>query len=234
MIVAGGSGVRMGGKQPKQYLELGDRPILCFTVETFLRCPSIQDIQVVVPKSDVDYCQNVVLTGMEPASSQKPIHIVPGGERRQDSVRNGLAHLKATIQNPDTLVAIHDGVRPLVTIHDIERCISKARICGACVLGTPITDTLKTVDSAGIISSGPPRETVWRAQTPQVFRFGTITQAHEKALADGFESTDDAALMERMGVPVNIIQGSRFNLKITMPEDLVLAEALYRIQFISQ
>ncbi len=223
VIVAGGSGVRMGGSRPKQYLLLGDRPILCHTLDAFLNCPSIADIRLVTPESDAGYCRTRILTRIQ---NRKPIRLVPGGVRRQDSVRNGLADLKERVDRPETVVAIHDGVRPLVRIDDIERCIAEARSCGACILGVPAIDTLKMVDAAGMISGGLPRETVWCAQTPQAFHFETIFRAHQAAMSDGFAGTDDAALVERMGVFVKIIQGSRLNLKITTPEDLALAEAI--------
>ena len=223
VIVAGGGGLRMGGTLSKQYLPLGGRPILRRTVDAFAACPDIAAIRLVIPESDADYCQAHILDALH---ARKPIRIVSGGRRRQDSVRNGLMDLKGFIDDPETVVAIHDGVRPLVRPEDIRRCVAEARKTGACILGAPVVDTLKTVDGNGAVRGTLARDAIWSAQTPQAFRFGLIEAAHEAALSEGIEGTDDAALVERMGIEVRVIEGSRFNLKITTPEDLKLAEAI--------
>ncbi len=226
VIVAGGSGLRMGTARRKQYLTLAGRPILCHTLDAFLKTPAIADIRLVAPVADADYCRNQILSQLP---RHKPIRLVPGGRSRQASVRNGLRDLEAST-GPGAVVAIHDGVRPLVTSGDIGRCIEAARSHGGCILGVPAVDTLKRVDGSGLIQGTLSREAVWYAQTPQVFRFGAILTAHEAALAEGVEETDDAALMERMGGRVRVIQGRRSNLKITTPEDLMLAEALLHLE----
>jgi 2-C-methyl-D-erythritol 4-phosphate cytidylyltransferase len=226
VIVAGGSGLRMGSDRRKQYLFLAGRPILCHTLHAFLKTPAIADIRLVAPLSDADYCRDRILSQLPP---HKPIRLVPGGRSRQASVRNGLRDLDASAE-PGAVVAIHDGVRPLVRSGDIGRCIEGARSGGGCILGVPAVDTLKRVDGGGVIRGTLSREAVWYAQTPQAFRFGAILDAHEAALAEGIEETDDAALVERMGGEVKVIRGRRSNLKITTPEDLLLAEAFFRLE----
>jgi 2-C-methyl-D-erythritol 4-phosphate cytidylyltransferase len=124
------------------------------------------------------------------------------------------------------IVLIHDGVRPLVQPKLISRCIQAARINGACMLGIPLQDTLKSVDQNQRVLKTIRRADMWLAQTPQAFQYKLIREAHEKAQKDGFEATDDASLLERMGIPVQILAGSKHNLKITMEEDLVLADTI--------
>ncbi len=223
VIVAGGSGVRMGRDRPKQYLPLGGRPILSHTIEAFLNCTAIETIRLVVPEPDAAFCRTDILDRLRP---RKPVRIVAGGDRRQDSVRNGLADLEPVIAAPDTPVAIHDGVRPLVRPTDIDHCLATARDTGACILGVPAVDTLKRVTPGGIIRETLSRTGVWYAQTPQAFHFRIIHRAHEAALSAGIQGTDDASLVERMGIEVSVIEGSRSNLKITTPDDLALAAAI--------
>lgn len=227
VIVAGGSGLRMGTTpRRKQYLTLAGRPILCHTLEAFLKIPSIVDIRLVAPAPDADYCRDRILSRL---SRPHPVRFVAGGVRRQDSVRNGLRDMAATV-DPEAVVAIHDGVRPLVQSDDIERCIGAVRAGLGCILGAPAVDTLKRVDENGTIRETLSRAAVWSAQTPQAFHFREILDAHEAALAEGIEETDDAALMERMGSRVKVVAGRRSNLKITTPEDLLLAEALLSLE----
>jgi len=219
VIVAGGQGVRMQNAVSKQYLKLGGRPVLVHTLSAFEACPAIDHIYLVVPSSDFDFCRQTLLP---PTGLQTAVTLVGGGSTRQESVYNGLLALKA--QN--RLVAIHDGVRPLVTPEMIEACIQGAQQTGACILGVPATDTLKQVNTEKFIANTLPRRTIWLAQTPQVFDYKLIREAHDAARLAGVAGTDDAALVEQSGHPVKIVMGSRMNIKITTPDDLKMAEAV--------
>ena len=154
---------------------------------------------------------------------QTRVSLVVGGSERQASVYNGLAAV-----DPQTeYVAIHDGVRPLIQPEMITACLEGARQTGACILGVPLTDTLKQINAEGLIETTLSRHAMWRAQTPQAFAYDLIRDAHERARQEGVEGTDDAELLERTGHPVKVVQGSAFNLKITTPEDLKLAELIW-------
>ena len=222
IIVAGGQGLRMKSDVRKQYLAFGGRPILGHTLSAFLECAAIRRIFLVVPETDVAYCRHCILGLFDDPRS---IELVPGGSERQASVYNGLA---AALGHGD-IVAIHDGVRPFVQPELITRCIEGAEAYGACVPGIPAVDTLKQVDAAGTIEKTLARSRIWCAQTPQTFRYDLIWAAHESARSGGIAETDDATLLERMGRPVRMIPGCRFNLKITTPEDLALAPAIMKL-----
>jgi len=220
IIVAAGKGIRMKGKMRKQYLELSGRPVLAHSIMTFDSCSLVDEIFLVIPKEDVEYCQNKILSLLD---LNNQINLVCGGAKRQDSVYNGL---QAINKNTDTVV-IHDGVRPFIQPEELEECILGSKKFGACILGTPASDTLKRVDKSDIIETTLSRENIWLAQTPQVFRFDLILKAHETARRDGYVGTDDASLVERMGEDVKIINGGRFNIKITKMEDLAIAKAMF-------
>jgi 2-C-methyl-D-erythritol 4-phosphate cytidylyltransferase len=220
IIVAAGKGIRMKGTMRKQYLDLSGRPVLAHSIMTFDSCGLVDEIFLVIPKEDVEYCQNKILSLLD---LNNQINLVCGGAKRQDSVYNGL---KAITKNTDTVV-IHDGVRPFIQPDEIEECILVSKKYGACILGTPASDTLKRVDKSDIIETTLSRENIWLAQTPQVFRFDLILKAHETARRDGYVGTDDASLVERLGEDVKIINGGRFNIKITKKEDLAIAKAMF-------
>ncbi len=222
VIVAGGSGQRMKSDVRKQYLAFGDRPILAHAVAAFLKCHAVGRIFLVVPDADIAYCRRRILGLFD---GRPAIDLVAGGAERQDSVYNGL---KAA-QGQGAVVAIHDGVRPFIRPTLITQCIAGAEAHGACMPGVPAVDTLKQVGADGIIEKTLDRSRIWCAQTPQTFRYGLIRAAHEQAREKGILETDDAALLERMGHPVRMIRGCRFNLKITTPEDLALAPAVMGI-----
>lgn len=223
VIVAAGRGLRMGGPVRKQYLELDGLPILSHTIRIFDRSRRFTSIILVVPETEFDFCEEKVLSPIAPETS---VRLVSGGTVRQESVCNGLRSLPASTG----LVAIHDGVRPLVTRERLRTCMKEAEIHGACILGMPVTDTLKGVSETGAILHTVDRENVWMAQTPQVFRYDMILNAHEHAARAGISATDDAMLMEKAGHRVRIIPGGRHNIKITTPDDLLLAEALLGLQ----
>jgi 2-C-methyl-D-erythritol 4-phosphate cytidylyltransferase len=220
IIVAAGKGNRMKGATRKQYLELSGRPVLAYSVISFDACSLIGDIFLVVPPKDINDCQKKIISFLD---LKKKVHLIPGGVHRQESVYNGL---KALNKNTDTVV-IHDGVRPFIRSEDLAACILGARDVGACILGTPASDTLKRVDKSFMIKETLDRETIWFSQTPQVFQYDLILKAHETARRDGVIGTDDASLVEKLGKEVKILSGSRFNIKITVKEDLAVAQALF-------
>lgn len=217
LIVAGGKGLRMKARQRKQYLLLCGRPILTHTLQAFDRCPAIQRIYAIAPADELEFCRQNI---QGPAELTKEIIWVAGGTRRQDSVWNGLR----AIHNPDGIVLIHDGVRPLVSQSLIRACVEGARKWGACIPVLGASDTLKRVNSAGYIEHTITREGIHMAQTPQAFRLALIRHAHETAIDNRWLATDDASLLERLGAAVHVVEGERRNIKITGPEDLELAE----------
>jgi len=219
IIVSAGKGVRMNRPTPKQYLLLQGRPVLCHTVMAFNKCSEVDKIVLVVPEKDIQYCREQLLSAL---CIDTPLKVLAGGKRRQDSVFNGIL----SIDDRDAIVVIHDGVRPLIRPEMIALCIKKAKISGACILGVPLQDTLKMVDSDSLIQRTIHRERLWTAQTPQAFHYQLIRDAHEAAAKAGVEATDDAALLERMGLPVNILLSTGNNLKITTNDDLLLADAI--------
>ena len=220
IIVAAGQGIRMKGTMRKQYLDLSGRPVLAHSIMTFDSCSLVDEILLVIPKEDVEYCQNKILSLLE---LNNQINLVCGGDKRQDSVYNGL---KAITKKTETVV-IHDGVRPFIQPEDLKQCILVSKKYGACILGTPASDTLKRADKSNIIETTLSRENIWLAQTPQAFKYGLILKAHETARRDGYVGTDDASLVERMGEDVKIINGGKFNIKITKKEDLPIAKAMF-------
>lgn len=220
IIVAAGKGRRMKAASPKQYLMLGGLPILSLTLLAVDACPEVDDIRLVVPGSDIDYCRKAVL---DPIRLRVPVKMIAGGAQRQESVYNGLWSLA---QHDDGIVLIHDGVRPFVRPDEILECINAAKLHGACIPGLPVSDTLKAVDGGGDIIKTIDRSGLWHAQTPQAFQCRLIKDAHEKAKRDGVTGTDDASLLERIGENVRVVTGSIFNIKITTPDDLKMAEAI--------
>ena len=209
IITAGGSGKRMG--QPKQFLPLLGKPMIEWTIDAFKKVKAVDEIIIVVPKEDASRISHYVS------------RIAFSGKERTDSVRNGL---KLVSFDAD-IILIHDGVRPLVTPDIIEAAIDGAKKFGAVVIGVPVKDTLKEVmrDAGCEIRKTLDREIVWQAQTPQAFRRETIIKAYEKAKGT---ATDDSKLVEDLGIQVKMIMGSYDNIKVTTPEDLVVAEAILR------
>jgi len=223
LIVAAGQGVRMGSTQRKQYLTLAGQPMLAHTLKAFDPSLDVERIVLVVPGEEIEYCRQQIIAGARIATD---ILLVPGGARRQDSVCNGLQAL----DDDQGIVLIHDGVRPLVSPQLIAACIQGVRRWEACIPALEVIDTLKQTDSAGVIRRTVPREGLRTAQTPQGFRLALIREAHRRALQEGWQATDDASLVERMGVPVHIIAGDRANIKITTPDDLRWAEILFALR----
>lgn len=222
IIVAAGKGLRMGGDIRKPYLPLGGIPILGCTLITFAQSAKFTEIVVVVAAEDMTACYRDVL---EPLGLAADVRLVDGGRERQESVFKGL---EACQGDDDELVLIHDGVRPLVTVDLLLQCLAMAAERGAGTVAVPSSDTLKQALPDGRIEMTLARDTIWRAQTPQGFRLGLIRAAHRQARQEGFTGTDDAQLVERLGHPVYIVPGSSTNIKITQPDDLVLAQAVWQ------
>jgi 2-C-methyl-D-erythritol 4-phosphate cytidylyltransferase len=214
IIAAAGAGRRMKSDRPKQLLVLNDIPILVYTIRKFDRCRLVDRIVVAAPRESVDEIRRLVAA----AGFSKAISVVQGGARRQDSVATGLQHM-----DPDTtIVAVHDAVRPFVTVEEIEAAIHEAEKSGAAVLAIPIVDTVKQIRKDRIESTLT-RDHLVLAQTPQVFRVEVLREAFERAKKDEYYGTDESSLVERMDHPVAIIRGSERNIKITRPDDLTLA-----------
>lgn len=223
IIVAAGEGVRMGTAQKKQYLLLADQPVMAHTVLAFEKCDIIEEIFLVVPEADHAFCEeNIIL----PLRLKKEVHLVSGGLTRQDSVFNGL---KATAGRFD-LVAIHDGVRPLVKDEQIADCVGVAQKYGACIPAIQATDTMKTIDEENRVVVTMKRDIIRMAQTPQTFYYDLILGAHIAAQKENYVGTDDAELVELCGEVVKVIPGDPHNIKVTTPEDLKIAEALLQIE----
>jgi len=208
IIAAGGEGKRMGHR--KQFLPLLNSSVVETSLTVFRKVKDLSEIVLVVSPEDVGLAKNI-----------QGVKVVEGGQERQDSVANGL---KAV--SPDTdLVLIHDGARPLITIDVIDKAISEAVKYGAAVVGVPAKDTVKVVGDDLLVESTPERKKLWLIQTPQVFKYAIITQAHKQAKS---KLTDDAGLVEAMGGKVKMVMGTYENLKITTPEDVLIAETILK------
>jgi len=222
LIPAAGMGKRMGAGINKQYLLLNNKPIVAHTIGLFESLSFVDEIYLVSPEAEIPFCREHVV---DRYGFAKIMGIVPGGAERQNSVVNGLRAMEAA--RDDDLVLIHDGVRPFVPVHAVEKAVEVAANHDGALVAVPVKDTVKSVEN-GIITGTPRRESLWLAQTPQAFRYGVIRAAHEIAEAEGFVGTDDAMLVERLGKDVHIVLGDYRNIKITTPEDLILAEAFLR------
>ena len=203
----------------KPYLKLAEKPILAHTIQRFEQNSAVDAIFVIVDQADFSECHAAVL---HPYSFTKVEKLVEGGETRQMSVYNGIRALSADVD----FVIVHDGVRPFVTDEIIFACLTAADECGAAVAAVPVKDTIKVANADNFIIETPAREQLWAVQTPQVFRKSLLEEAHQTAQARQLTATDDASLVEQLGFPVKLVNGSYANLKITTPVDLRVAEIL--------
>jgi len=220
IIVAAGKGTRMKNSLRKQYLLLAGRPVLAHTLLVFDACSLIENIILVVPKEDFNYCDENVLSLI---TLRNNVTLISGGAKRQDSVYNGLLAIDNKSAN---IVVIHDGVRPFVSPEQLNACVIGAKKYGACILGIPVDSTLKQINNSGYVDKTIERDTIWLAQTPQAFQHSLLIKAYDKARQEDFSGTDDAMLVERLGGSVKVISGSKHNIKITTREDLELARAI--------
>lgn len=221
IVVAAGSGSRMGSDIKKQYLPLAGAPILIRTLQGLAECPSVDRMVLVVSEDDREY----VHTLCQEHQIMKIGAIVAGGRERQDSVRRGLDAL----DDKTELVAVHDAARPLVTMEEVEAVLAAARDKGAATLGVPVKDTIKRVEG-DLVKETLPRSELFAVHTPQAFHRRVLADAHQRSLEEGGLGTDDASLVEWAGVPVAMVEGRYTNLKITTPDDLVIAEALWKLK----
>lgn len=223
VIVAGGSGERFGDPRGKQFVDLLGLPLMCWSILAFDSAPSVGHLVVVCPEGRADEVAKVALGAIE---TKREVTLVPGGATRQDSVLAGLTAAPPNL----AYVAIHDGARPLIEVAAIERCLTelRARDVDGTICAARVSDTLKLVDEDGNIVGTPDRSWLWGAQTPQCFALETVRSAHERALLEGRVATDDSELVCAAGGRVAVVACSRDNLKVTMPEDLGIAEALLR------
>ena len=219
IVVAGGSGSRMGTSTKKQNLKIKDKEILVYTVECFQNMPEIQEIVVVTGKEDITYVEKLL---KDTYKLNKVSYIVAGGKERQDSVYNGI---QAADEKSDYLV-IHDGARPLITKEVVRAGLDMAYDHRASIIAVPVKDTIKLVSKDGKVEDTPDRSSLWSVQTPQIFEKELIIHAHEYAKEHGLSVTDDSMLVEAIGVPVYIVEGEYTNIKITTPEDLIIAEKM--------
>ncbi|HEY6806586.1 MAG TPA: 2-C-methyl-D-erythritol 4-phosphate cytidylyltransferase [Pyrinomonadaceae bacterium] len=220
IIAAAGSGSRMASDRPKQFLQLAGTPILFHTLKPFEECESIHEIIVVLPAEE----SAGFLSVAGKFKLRKLTKVVPGGATRADSVKRGLLSIRSATAE---IVVVHDGVRPFVTVEEIEDTVDAARQTGAAILAAPVIDTIKEVDDKGIVRTLD-RNQLRRALTPQCFRYEILRKAYEGIDVNDPSLTDESSLVERMGVKVSVVEGSVRNIKITSRDDLVLAEALLK------
>lgn len=221
IIVAGGKGQRMGVERPKAFLPLNDRPIFTYPIEVFADVPDISGIIVVVPSGFEEEAEALCATCK---GSEKISAIVPGGVRRQDSVRIGMDQLN----RETSLVLIHDAARVFVTEALINRVIHGATETGAVIPGLPVADTLKRIDGAHQVEGTIERRNVVSIQTPQGFERVLLFDAYRHAWENQLAATDDAGLVEALKHPVQVVEGEKMNFKITTPRDLQLALAILK------
>jgi 2-C-methyl-D-erythritol 4-phosphate cytidylyltransferase len=221
VIVAAGKGIRMGHTVNKVYLPIAGKPVLYYSLKTFDEIDWIKEIVAVVSKEEMEYCQENVV---KKYFFKKPIKLVEGGSERQYSVYNGIINTEGDCE----IIAIHDGARPLIEKEIVIKALKEAYLHKAVALGVPVKDTIKVVDGKNFILNTPDRKYLWAIQTPQVFERNLIIKAHQRALEDGFLGTDDTVLVERLGYKVKVVEGDYRNIKITTPEDLIVAEAFLK------
>ncbi len=207
---------------PKAFLPIAGRPLILRTLDRFLSAQNVEKVILVVASQEIRSCEALILS--DPNLSRRAWVLQSGGASRQESVRRGLEMLDSDCE----IVAIHDGARPFISSALIDRCVDEAFRVGAVVIGLPVSDTIKVVSETHWVQATPDRNALWEIQTPQVFHRDLIVKAHEWGKRRSIEATDDSMLVERMGKPVFLLEGERTNIKITVPEDIFLAETLLR------
>lgn len=219
VIAAAGKGSRMDDKVNKQYIPLGSRPVLAYSLEFFENIDYVDKIVVVARKKDLEYCRREVV---ERYGFTKVTDVVAGGKERQDSVWAGLKRLGADTD----YVAVHDGARPLLSSTVLLELMKAAEDWGAAIPGVPSKDTLKMVDRDDFVRQTMDRESIFNIQTPQVFKYSELIDAYRQANEEGFTGTDDATLFEHFIGRVKVVQGDYRNVKITTRDDLIIAHSL--------
>jgi 2-C-methyl-D-erythritol 4-phosphate cytidylyltransferase len=218
IIAAGGKGSRMGGEVSKQFLLLNDIPVIIHTLRRFEQATSISDVVVVAPSDEI----STFLDLASRFSVRKLSNVVAGGGSRMESVWKGIQSIRRPAVN---VVAIHDAVRPLVTSEAIDRTVAAADKSGAAILAIRAVDSIKKVVDLEIQSTLR-RSEIWHAQTPQCFHMDILKRAYANAVENKLSPTDDSELVENIGVKVSVVEGDNKNIKITLPEDIALAEII--------
>ncbi|HEX6715498.1 MAG TPA: 2-C-methyl-D-erythritol 4-phosphate cytidylyltransferase [Pyrinomonadaceae bacterium] len=218
IIAAAGAGTRMASDRPKQFLLLAGTPVIIHTLKPFEHCESIHEVIVVLPAEEsAGFLSLAGKFGL-----RKVARVVPGGATRADSVKRGLMAVRSATAE---VVAVHDGVRPFVTVEEIDATVAAARSDGAAILVAAVTDTIKQVNDQRIVNTLD-RSGLRRALTPQCFRYEVLREAYQQADVNDPSLTDESALVEQLGIPVSVVEGSARNIKITTAEDLAIAEAI--------
>jgi 2-C-methyl-D-erythritol 4-phosphate cytidylyltransferase len=218
IIAAAGAGTRMAGDRPKQFLLLAGTPVIFHTLKPFEECEQIHEVIVVLPAEEsAGFLSMAGKYGL-----RKLTRVVPGGATRADSVKRGLTAIRSATAE---IVAVHDGVRPFVTVAEINSTIAAAQSDGAAILVAPVTDTIKQVGDRAVVKTLD-RSSLRRALTPQCFQYELLRQAYQHADVNDPSLTDESALVERLGIPVTVVEGSSRNIKITTAEDFAIAEAM--------
>ena len=220
MIPAAGMGQRLGCEMPKALVDLAGRPMLLQTLGRFESFAWSGPVIVLCPEGHQEAFADVLAEAAPPSGCR----LLPGGERRQDSVARGLAALETATE----VVVIHDAARPFIEPWSVQASIEAARDCGAATVAVPAVDTLLEGDEDGFLVQTPERRRMWACQTPQTFRVEVIRQAHERAQAEELSVTDDATLVRMTGGTVRLVAGTPLNFKVTNATDLALAEAVLR------
>jgi 2-C-methyl-D-erythritol 4-phosphate cytidylyltransferase len=220
IIAAAGAGTRMASDRPKQFLLLAGTPVIIHTLKAFEQCDSINEVIVVLPAEEsAGFLSMAGKFGL-----RKVARVVPGGATRAESVKRGLMSVRAATAE---IVAVHDGVRPFVTVDEINDTVAAAREHGAAILVAPVTDTIKQVGDQSVERTLD-RSLLRRALTPQCFRYELLRDAYQRADVNDPSLTDESALVEQLGHRVSIVEGSARNIKITTAEDIEIAEALLK------
>lgn len=219
VVPAAGAGQRLPGLVEKPYLYLGNKPILAWTIERLSSCQQIDEIIIVVSPVNIGMCQEKVVSQYNFAKVKK---VVPGGPTRSESVYNGLQKINPAAD----MVLIHDGVRPFVSPDIVSLTLEAGQFAGAAVSAVPVVSTVKRVKKDMTVQQTIDRQNMVMVQTPQAFKKDLIMRAHTRAQEKDFQATDDAGLVEWLGQPVQVVMGSYINIKITTPDDLMLARGL--------
>jgi len=218
IIAAAGTGTRMASDRPKQFLLLAGTPIIFHTLKVFEQCESIHEVILVLPAEEsAGFVSAAGKYGL-----RKVARVIPGGATRADSVKRGLMAIRPATAE---IVAVHDGVRPFVTVEEIDAVVAAAQTVGAAILVAPVTDTIKQVEDHRVVKTLD-RGGLRRALTPQCFRYDVLRQAYQAADVTDPAVTDESVLVEQLGIPVSFVEGNSRNIKITTVEDLAVAEAI--------
>lgn len=219
IVLSAGQGTRMGSNVPKVLLDVAEKPLILHTLERFERAHEVERVVLVVAEGELPHYRE--LLGSRFIGKTLSVTLCPGGVRRQDSVKAGLSSLDADC----VLVLIHDGARPFVQPDLIDRCVTESSDGHSLCVAVRARNTIKRVTD-GVVQETISRALLWEVQTPQVFALSTLCEAYDFADREGIEATDDASLVEYLGKPVRILEGSTTNIKVTYPEDVIFAEAL--------